>query len=61
MPSINEFLKPEPLMPSELQKFDGKKPCSKCEKDSYVYYWNAVSLEMTWTCPDGHKNSYRIN
>ena len=48
-------------MPSELQKFDGKKPCSKCEKDSYIYYWNAVSLEMTWTCPDGHKNSYRIN
>jgi len=61
MPNLNEFIQNnEPELPS-LSKVDESRPCSKCSKDSEFYYWNSDLLEMTWTCPDGHKNSYRIN
>jgi len=60
MPNLNEFLQnKEPEQ--GLSKIDESRPCSKCSKDSEFYYWNEQSLEMTWTCPDGHKNLYRIN
>lgn len=61
MPNLNEFINSEPEVPDNLEKFDGPKPCKHCDKDSQEYYWNPVTLEMTWNCPDGHKNSYRIN
>jgi len=61
MPNLNEFINTEPEPNPELEKLDGSKPCKNCDKDSDSYYWNPASLEMTWTCPDGHKNSYRIN
>jgi hypothetical protein len=60
MPSLNEFIQNKEPTPG-LDKIEESRPCSKCSKDSDFYYWNAQNLEMTWTCPDGHKNSYRIN
>ena len=61
MPNLHEFLKKEILMTPEMQKFEGTKPCNKCEKDSDVYYWDAVTFTMSWTCPDGHENSFKVN
>ena len=61
MPNLNEFINPEPVVQPDLEKFNGAKPCKQCDKDSSEYFWNPASLEMTWTCPEGHKNSYRIN
>lgn len=61
MPNLNEFLQPSKLSDPLLEKIDEPRPCSKCDKDSDFYYWNKESTEMTWTCPTGHKNSYRIN
>ncbi len=61
MPNLNEFVKPEPVQDPQLERIDEPRPCSQCDKDSEFYYWNNASTEMTWSCPDGHKNSYRIN
>ena len=61
MPNINEFLnKPEKIFPSELERIGGAKPCSKCDKDSKEYFWDALSMTISWECPDGHKNSYSV-
>ena len=61
MPNINEFLnKPEKIMATELEKFDGIKPCSKCDKNSDAYYWDAINMTVSWECPDGHKNLYTV-
>ena len=48
-------------MASELERFGGKKPCAKCDKDTEEYFWDAMSLTMSWECPDGHKNSFKVN
>jgi hypothetical protein len=61
MPNLNEFIKPEVPKDPQLEKIDEPRPCSHCEKDSEFYYWNSSKMEMSWSCPDGHKNSYRIN
>lgn len=60
MPNLNEFIQNKDPEPG-LDKVDESRPCSQCDKNSEYYYWNSTSLEMTWKCPDGHKNSYRIN
>jgi len=61
MPNINEFLnKPEKIFPSELERIGGAKPCGKCEKDASEYFWDVVSMTISWECPDGHKNSYVV-
>ena len=64
MPNINEFLnspKKEVFVNPELEKINGIKPCSRCEKDSDHSYWNPNTLELTWTCPDGHDNKFKVN
>ena len=49
MPNINEFLnKPEKIFPSELERIGGAKPCSKCDKDSQEYFWNASAMTISW-------------
>ena len=61
MPKINDFLnKPEKITRSELEKFDGIKPCSKCDKNSEVYYWDAITTTISWECPDGHNNAFTV-
>ena len=64
MPNINEFLsapKPEVMLKAELEKIEGIKPCSKCNKDADFAYWDAATLELSWTCPDGHENKFKVN
>ena len=63
MPNLNEFIgpKPEKIYAVELEKIGGGKPCAKCEKDSDETYWDAVNLIMSWTCPNGHKNTFKVN
>jgi hypothetical protein len=60
VPDLNEFFSSEKAYPPELEKIGGRKPCAKCDKDSDEYFWNAMSLTMSWECPDGHKNSYVV-
>jgi len=63
VPNLNEFIsaKPEKIHAPELEKFGGIKPCGKCDKDAQEYFWNASTLTMSWECPDGHKNSFKVN
>jgi len=61
VPNLDEFFKKEEIRAPELDKFGGKKPCAKCDKDSEEYFWDAMSLTMSWECPDGHKNSFKVN
>lgn len=60
MPNLNEFFNKEKVYAPELEKLGGAKPCSQCEKDSKEYYWDPTNLIISWECPDGHKNSYRV-
>lgn len=63
MPNINEFVgpKPTPEQNSNLEKLMGIKPCSKCDKDSDEYFWDSVNFIVSWTCPEGHSNSYKVS
>lgn len=61
MPNLDEFFKKEKLLSPELEKFGGKKPCAKCDKDAEEYFWDSASLTMSWECPDGHKNLFKVN
>ena len=61
MPNLNEFINKDSDLPLDVEKINGRRPCSKCEKDADFYYWYETTFEMVWTCPDGHKNSYRIH
>lgn len=61
MPNINDFFKKEKLSNSELEKFKGMKPCNKCNKDADFYYWDPIEFIISWTCPDGHNNQYKVN
>ena len=61
MPNLDEFInKPEKIERVELEKFNGVKPCSKCDKDSDTYYWDAITTTISWKCPDGHENSFTV-
>ena len=63
MPNLNEFIgpKPEIIHKSELEKIGGAKPCSKCDADSNETYWDSVNLIMSWTCSNGHSNTFKVN
>ena len=60
MPNLNEFFHKEKIYAPELEKLGGIKPCAKCDKDSSEYFWDPVELIISWECPNGHKNSYRV-
>lgn len=63
MPNLNEFIGPKPTqnIVDELEKISGIKPCAKCELDSQEYYWDPNKFIISWTCPDGHLNTFRVN
>jgi len=63
MPNLNEFIgpKPELIHKVELQKIGGEKPCSKCDLDSEETFWDPITLTMSWTCKNGHSNTFKVN
>lgn len=63
MPSINEFIGPKPTVEQNLnlEKIIGSKPCSKCNANVDEAYWDPTQLIMTWTCPEGHSNTLKVN
>lgn len=63
MPSLNEFLGPKPTVEqvSNLEKIVGDKPCSKCDRDAGEAYFDPATFTMSWTCPDGHQNTFRVS
>lgn len=63
MPNLNEFIgpKPERVYKSELEKIGGAKPCAKCEADSTETFWDPVKLIMSWTCTNGHSNTFKVS
>ena len=63
MPNINEFVGPIPTpeQHSNLEKLAGIKPCAKCDKDSEEYFWDPTNFIVSWTCPEGHANSYKVS
>lgn len=62
MPKINEFFdKPEIIHKGDLETIPGTKPCSKCSKDADKSFWDPNALIMSWTCPDGHANQFKVN
>lgn len=63
MPNINEFIGPSPekVFKTELEKIGGAKPCSRCEGDSTETFWDPMQLIMSWTCVNGHTNTFKVN
>lgn len=63
MPNLNEFIgpKPEKVYKSELEKIGGAKPCAKCEADSTETFWDPIKLIMSWTCTNGHSNTFKVS
>jgi hypothetical protein len=62
MPNLNEFFnKPEIMHEAGLEKIDGIKSCGKCDKDAQEAFWNPSTLILTWECPDGHHNQFKVN
>jgi hypothetical protein len=62
MPNLNEFFnKKEKIQKNNLETISGTKPCGKCSKDAEESFWDPDTLIMSWQCPDGHSNQYRVN
>ena len=62
MPNLDEFLhKPELVHKTELEKIHGVKSCSKCDENAEEAFWDPISLVLTWECPNGHKNQFKVN
>ena len=63
MPNLNEFIGPKPTQDAKdyLQTIVGTKPCAKCDADVEEAYWDPNKLVMTWTCPNGHSNTVKVN
>jgi hypothetical protein len=63
MPKLSEFIGPKPthVQNENLEKVIGEKPCSKCDKDAGESYWDPTTLILSWTCPDGHQNTFKVN
>ena len=63
MPNLNEFIGPSPekIYKVELEKIGGAKPCSKCENDSEETFWDPINLIMSWTCTNGHSNTFKVS
>ena len=62
MPKLNEFIGPKPTIDqiSNLELIAGSKPCSKCDKDAGEAYWDPATMTMSWTCPEGHSNTFVV-
>jgi hypothetical protein len=63
MPNINEFFssKVEEVTDNRVEKIDQSRPCSKCELTAPFYSFNQVTLEMYWTCSNGHETRHKLN
>lgn len=64
MPNLDEFLekpKPEPVYNAELVRLGGIRGCMKCEEDVVGGFWNPLERLMTWTCSQGHENSFQVD
>ena len=63
MPNLDEFIgpKPEKIHKKELEKIGGAKPCAKCSADSIDTFWDPTTLIMSWTCTNGHPNTFKVN
>jgi hypothetical protein len=64
MPNINEFLnkstnKNLPI-DQRAELIEGLRPCSKCDLYVDSYYFNNQTMEMYWTCKDGHQTKHKV-
>ncbi len=63
MPNINEFFtsKNNTNQDSRVEKIEQPRPCSKCDSSAQFYNFNQVTLEMYWTCSNGHETRHKFN
>jgi hypothetical protein len=62
MPNLKDFFnKPEILYKIGLEEILGTKPCSKCDKDAEKAFWDPSTFIISWKCPEGHENQYKVN
>lgn len=62
MPNINEFFnKPTILHKENIEVIPGTKPCGKCNKDAENAFWDPSTFIMSWKCPEGHDNQFKVN
>jgi hypothetical protein len=62
MPNLKEFFnKPEILQKNGVEEIPGTKPCSKCDKDAEKAFWDPSTFIISWKCPDGHDNQFKVN
>lgn len=62
MPNLNEFFVSQPKdADQKVEKIDQERPCSKCELSAPFYNFNQATLEMYWTCSNGHETKHKLN
>jgi hypothetical protein len=62
MPDLNEFFKPNEIINNpDIETIIGSKPCAKCEKNADKAFWDSSSMTLSWECPDGHPNQFKVN
>ena len=64
MTRLNDFLKESsiedvPLDPN-VEIIEQMRPCSKCDLYVDKYSFNKQTMEMFWTCKDGHETKYMV-
>lgn len=63
MPDIHEFFtsKPKEIGDDRVERIEQVRPCSKCDLSAPFYNFNQVTLEMYWTCSNGHETRHKFN
>ena len=63
MPSLNEFFNSQSkdVQDQRVERIDQERPCSKCELSVPFYNFNQATLEMYWTCSNGHETKHKLN
>ena len=64
MPNLNEFLNKSTAddvsIDNNGEVIEQMRPCSKCDLYVESYIFNSQTMEMRWTCKDGHETRYSV-
>lgn len=64
MTRLNDFLNESTIesvpLDENVEIIEQMRPCSKCDLYVDKYSFNSKTMEMFWTCKDGHETKYTV-
>jgi hypothetical protein len=64
MPNLKDFLSRSTIdtvpLDQRVEVIEQMRPCSACDLFVDSYYFNNETMEMYWTCKDGHETRHKV-